>query len=297
MPGESPSDEPKAPPSDEPKAPPSDEPKALPSDEPFKTPEDKLDEETKKLADITGIINIKNTEKSESEKRKAALEKDVKDVAKVVEAYKKGYENIQKVKPLLDKYYRDMFSIIENTVTGQGKKDVIDGKIKEYDEKTKTLRISIEKDGDLWTKYENAKKDLDDAQKACNDIQLEYEKWKKLQDEIEADIKDVQNLKSMIDNSDEVIDAGKRYFWISEIKTVLDALPAKIIIPEGDKLGLKYKLDETLNNLEEKNNIRDDKNKELISTKKSYEDAQKELELREKNRRNEILQIIKDLYQ
>ena len=173
------------------------------------TPEEELSEEKIKLEEITKAIEKKNVEKSASDKKIADLDKKINDVTKVVEAYKKEYENIIKVKNGLDEYCTEWYPIIGNRIP-DNRKAFINDTIKNFKIETDNLRHSIEEeDGELRKNYKLAKKDFDDAQKALNDKQSEYDKLKKRQNEIEEVIKDIQNLKSMIDKSDEAIDAEK----------------------------------------------------------------------------------------
>jgi chromosome segregation ATPase len=247
--------------------------------------EDLLKKKKDELEQIKENIDEKTEEKNNLEGQIKDLDQKVSEVSQIVTAYRKEFNNINKDLQDLKDYYNNKMPLIEEAV--KDKKEDIKNARKDFDNATLGITGIIKQ---LKIEYKNSSEKFKDSQVNFNNVKSEYEDLKNLQKEIEDDIKDISNLQNQIDKYDEVLDAEKRYFLILEINTVLNELEKKIIEPVILKSGLYTKL----KNLDSERQDLDGKEKETKKAKNNYEQKQKSLELRTKNRRELIIQKISD---
>lgn len=244
-----------------------------------------------KLKDLKNNLEKTDTEIGELAKQKdtlktdiTALEKIVSEVKQVLSAYGQELPNIEIQKKAIENYSKTKTPMIEVAI--KDKKEAIDKKVEEFDGRTKNMEEQVKR---LKIKFEDADTQYEDAQKNLKDKQYTYDSLKAFQKEIGGKLKELKNLRESIEKYEEKNETAKMYFLMSELNSLL----GNTVIKTSE--GLESELYKKWKELDSAKTALRDREEQLKDARNNFENKQKELESRKKNRRDEILKIISEM--
>lgn len=245
----------------------------------LKTTEGEIKSKTKEIEEKT---KQKNTVKGDI----ANLEKIVKEINLISDAYKQGFTSIQTDTTEIEKYLSSKEAMLENAV--KDKKDEIISKIDEVDDSITKIKDAVDK----------LKKDLPKAQEEYGELKVKldesqnnYNSVKAKQKDIEDKLKKLKELKQSIVKEEAGNNTANIYFFIHDSKKLLEKMKPDIL-PEAE---FKQKLLKELNNLyDAEKNVRD-KETLLEKAKNELNEKQKALETAIKDRNQHILEKLKTI--
>ena len=252
--------------------------------------ESKNDNPETVLEKIVAQMKAKEKEKSVLEtsiggykKVIAELTKVVTEIVQGVDNYKKRVVDFQKDIEIINVYY-------------QKKKEMIDAVLKDKDAILKII-------GGYDDGVENLKKRLNDLKGQLGQTNAEHEalmsvalsketaynNMKSLGNTIESNLKNLKQLRDSIEKEDDTINARTVFFLVFEMERIL--LETKKEVRSED--ALKSECNVAWKQLEKARIDLDNKKEEREEIKAQLNQKQKELELLQKNRREEILKRIR----
>lgn len=243
----------------------------------------------KELEDLRNEYNENQTKLGKLTKDKeilktdiTSLEKIISDIEQIVSAYSQPYSNIIKEMKDTETYSQEMKLKNENTI--KNKKVAIEKKITGFDEQIKKKEEEVNK---YRKEFEDANVQFEDTQKNLVEKQIIYDSLKHFQIETENKLKELKNLKELIDNYDKRKETAKMWFLLLELDNLLGEIN-NIKTPEDLRSELNKKWKEwksakiTLREKEDERNF----------SKNEFEAKLNDLDSLRKNRRNEILKVV-----
>lgn len=238
----------------------------------LQTTEEEIEKKTKEKSTLKGDI--------------ANLERIVKEINLISDAYKKGFTSIQENETEIDNYIKLKESMLENAV--KDKKDKIISKIKEFDDSIDEIEVDVE---DLQEAFEKAQEAYEDAKEVRDKSQIKYNSFKTKQKDIEDKQKKLKDYKQSIEKEEDSKNTTNMYFFIQESKKILDETKTDILSEEN----FKQKLLEVWNELNADEMSVRDKESKLGEAKKKYDEKQKALDTARKDRNQHILEKLKTI--
>jgi hypothetical protein len=238
---------------------------------------EKLKTEIQKL-ESEKLIEARKLERLKSDA--AGLEKLASENKQTLDAYNKGFKNLEKEKKEFETYYDTKRTMIVAAL--RNKKVDVDRVIQRFDgelaAKKKELKATEVKYGDADHEYDAAKKVYDERQK-------DYQELRDYQRKTEAKLVELRGLKERIEKEDPK-NLANIYILIEEVKRVLRETQMKTYKRLTNELSRAWvALDSARENLMKKEEV-------LDAAKTSFESSKRELEVLDRNRREEILSRI-----
>ncbi len=179
----------------------------------------KLKELKDQLQATEAVIDKKSKERETLNADINDLQKIVNEVNQLVDAFSKAFENIRKSKTELEDYAATKKTMINAALPEEDRKTVGD-KIGEVDNNITNKGNEVTT---LLQNYEEAKSNFEASQKYLNKKQEEFDLLKTYQKEVDGKLKNLKNLRGLIEKADEENNLPKMYFWINELNTKLDS--------------------------------------------------------------------------
>lgn len=249
------------------------------------TIEEKLSELEIKYQAIEAEIGGKIRDKDNLKADISDLKKIVAEVSQVVGNYKKVCGKIKEEKGAIEDYNQKKKAMIEAAINDSEKQDKIESKISEVEADIKSKEGQL---NNIESKFKAAKTELEDAKTDLNNKQIKYDKLKTYQKDIEEYIKNLKNLRMLIEKEEDDGNFPNMYFYSTEIEGNVGFA----IMAEGELSSALYKAWQELDIAKLELREKDDKMK---VAKINLETGQKEIELIKSKRRENILEKLKEL--
>ncbi|GJQ22234.1 MAG: hypothetical protein HRU72_09650 [Planctomycetia bacterium] len=248
--------------------------------------EDKLKTLKNTLQTTEGIIESKTKEKNTLKGDIANLEKIVKEINQLSDAYKQGLTVIQKDETEIESYISLKEPMIETAI--KDKKEDFDSTIKGFDDSIDTIQKEVDS---LREAVENAQKEYEGAKEKRDMSQNEYNSFKAKQKVIENNLKTLKDLKKRIEQEEDDKDTANMYFFLQESKKLLDATKTDIL----SEKDFKNKLLEEWAKLDADEMSARTKELSVEVAKNKLNEKQKALETARKERNQHILEKLKTI--
>ncbi len=248
--------------------------------------EDKLKTLKNTLQTTEGIIESKTKEKNTLKGDITNLEKIVKEINQLSDAYKQGLAVIQKDEAEIESYISLKEPMIETAI--KDKKDDFDFTIKEIDDSIDNIQKEVNTRREA---VENAQNEYEGAKEKRDLSQNEYNSFKAKQKVIENNLKTLKDLKKQIEQEEDNKNTANMYFFLQEIKKLLDETKTDILSEED----FKDKLLEGWAKLDTDEMNARTKEMAVEAAKNKLNEKQKALETAKKDRTQHILEKLKTI--
>ncbi len=246
-------------------------------------PEKELQELKGQAEEAAKIINNKNKQKADLQKRIANLREKVDGVMKVVNDYGKVLPKFEEEIKVIKSFSQSKTPQSEGAIKSKGvdvdeKVEMVDSEIQTAKERRDELKKEIDK---VKVGYEKGKQDLNDKQEDLEDLTT-------LKQKIDSSLNELKVLKCSIEREEKDKKPAKVYFLNKELNKILDTTNS-LIKPRHKLQKELYNAWDSLN--KEKGDLRE-KEENWKITKSEFEKKQNEYEGLKKNRRTAILKEI-----
>ncbi len=242
-------------------------------------PAEVVKEKLNELKDIETKITKSIKRREELNNEICSLQKKIDEIKPIVNNYSQMYSIIEKETKNIENFSE--INVLENNI--KDKIDVINKKIANVDNPIKEKEEYI--DG-LDKEYKNASDQLEEARKKCKGKQKSYDTLKSFQNDTINRLKELKNLKELIERYTKVNETAKVHFLKLELRNLLENTSIKT--PEK----FESELFEKWNDLDSAKTEVKNKEEAMKKISNNLENERNKFNLLKKDRIGDILKII-----